>query len=69
MNALWRPEAKSNRALFGVIGLACRHVEAFAQQGLLAPGALVLYAKDVHLAVPHPAGDIGIFGVGRQQPA
>ena len=38
MNALWRPEAKSNRALFNVIDLTCRYIETPAQQGLRVVG-------------------------------
>jgi len=30
MNALWRPEAKSNRALINVIGLTCRNLDTLA---------------------------------------
>jgi hypothetical protein len=30
MNALWRPEAKSNRALFEVVGLTCRNLDTLA---------------------------------------
>jgi hypothetical protein len=69
MNASSRAEAKSNRALFGIIGLPSRNIEALAQQGLFPAGALVLHAKDVNLAVPYATGHIGIVGVGRQQPA
>ena len=69
MNALWRPEAKSNRALFNVIDLTCRYIETLAQQGLRTPGAFVLDAQDVDLAVPDPAGHVGVFSVGGQQPA
>gem|GEM_PF-3848661 len=45
MNALWRAEAKSNCARFGVIGLPCRNIEALTEQGLRSPGALVLYPR------------------------
>ena len=47
MKAVCRAEAKSNCALFGVIGLPCRDIETLAEQGLLVPGALVLHAQDV----------------------
>ena len=39
-----------------------------AEQGLLAPRALVLHAQDVNLAIPDAAGHVGIVGVGKQQP-
>ena len=69
MNALWRPEAKSNRALFNVIDLTCRYIETLAQQGLRTPGAFVLDAQDVDLAIPDAAGHIGVVSIGGQQPA
>ena len=69
MNALWRPEAKSNRPLFNVIDLTCRYIETLAQQGLRTPGAFVLDAQDVDLAIPDAAGHIGVVSIGGQQPA
>jgi len=52
MNALWRPEAKSNRALFEVVGLPCRNIDTLSQQRLGFAGAPVPDAQDVDLAVP-----------------
>ncbi len=68
MNALWRAEAKSNRALVTFIGLICRFIETLAQQGLRTPGALVLDAQDVDLSVPDAAGHIGVVRIGGHQP-
>gem|GEM_PF-6741754 len=65
MNALWRAEAKSNRALAGIRGIGTWSLH-LAQQGLLAPGAPVFHAEDVNLPRPNAAGHVGIFGVGRQ---
>lgn len=66
MNALWRPEAKSNRALAGG---GCRAIVTLAQQGLRLARAGVFDAEDVDLPLPDAASHVGVLGLHRQQPA